>query len=234
METFRQMINDCIKIGLKSNVSTRIKLTKLCYHELETYKVYSVYKICAVSYATGILANRKKSLKRGLQPRQPYAKRPLLQAYTGFKIADGTLKVPLGDRQYFDIPLNNHVKAVLADPSLKVRSFTLIANNTVSICISKEVAEIECINIEGVDRNLRNLTVGNNESVTQYELSKAVDIAENTRSIMKSFKRNDVRIRRKLYGKYGKKKEAPSQPAASPCFQSSSAARKGEQDCSRV
>ena len=52
------------------------------------------------------------------------------------------------------------------------------------------------------DRNLRNLTVGNNIKVTQYDLSKAVDIAENTRSIMKSFKRNDARIRRKLYRKY--------------------------------
>jgi putative transposase len=58
-----------------------------------------------------------------------------------------------------------------------------------------------------VDRNLRNLTVGNLENVVQYDLSKAIDIAENTRSITKSFKRNDVRLRKKLYSKYGTRRK---------------------------
>jgi putative transposase len=77
----------------------------------------------------------------------------------------------------------------------------------VSICYSREVAEIECIRIEGVDRNLRNLTVGDCQQVRQYDLSKTVDIAENTRSITKSFKRNDFRIRKKLYSKYGTRRK---------------------------
>lgn len=207
METFRQMVNDCIRIGLENDVSTRIKLTKLCYHELVKYDVYSVYKICAISHAAGILANRKTSIRRGLEPRQPYAKRPLLATYMGFKIADGILKVPLGHRQYFDIPLNSYIKSILSDTSLRVRSITLTASKAVSICISKEVAEIECTNIEGVDRNLRNLTVGNCQQVKQYDLLKAVNVAENTRSIVRSFKRNDVRIRRRLYAKYGSRRK---------------------------
>lgn len=110
MEMFRRMVNDCIKNGLENDVSTRIKLTKLCYHELEGYNIYSVYKICAISHAARILANRKTSTKRGYEPRQPYAKRPLLAAYTKFKVTDESLKVPLGNRQYFDIPLNAYVK----------------------------------------------------------------------------------------------------------------------------
>ncbi len=114
--------------------------------------------------------------------------------------------MPLSNRQYFDIPLNNHVREVLSDPSLQIPSFTLTAH-LLSICISKEVAEIECTSIQGVDRNLRNLTVGNASNVIQYDLSKAVDIAENTRSIIRSFKRNDVRIRRKLYRKYGTRRK---------------------------
>lgn len=203
METFRHMANDCIRIGLENNVSTRIRLTKLCYRELERYDVYSIYKICAISHAAGILANMKASIRRGHKPKQPYAKRPLLTTYTGFKIIDGVLKVPLGDRQYFDIPLNSYVRGVLSDPSLRVRSFTLMASNTMSICISKEVPEIECASINGIDRNLRNLTIGNHESVVQYDLSKAVEVAENTRSIVRSFKRNDVRVRKRIASKYG-------------------------------
>ena len=207
MEIFRQMVNDCIRIGLENNVSTRIKLTKLCYSQLARYSIYSIYKLCAISHAAGILANRKRSIKRGFQPRQPYATRPMLIAYIGFKIVDGALKVPLGKRQYFDIPLNIYVRHILSDPSLKMRSFTLTASNTVSICYSKDVTVKELSRIDGIDRNLRNVTVGNCQDVVQYDLSKAVQIAENTVSIMASFRRNDTRIRRRLYAKYGRRKK---------------------------
>ena len=206
MEIFRHMVNDCIKLGLENDVSTMKKLSNLAYGQLAKYEIYSRYKLCAISHAAGILANRKKSIKRGLSPRQPYATRPMLISCYGFKIIDGILKIPHGNRQYYDVPLNNYVRKVLSNPLLKIRSFTLTPQS-VSICYSKEVEVIECTNIEGVDRNLGNLTVGDCQQVKQYELSKAVEIAENTRSIMKSFKRNDVRVRRKLYGKYGKRRK---------------------------
>jgi putative transposase len=206
METFRQMVNDCIRIGLENDVSAMKRLSQLSYKQTGKYNVVNYYRLCAISHAAGILANRKKSMKRGLQPKQPYASRPLLISCYGFKIVNGVLRLPLGSKQYFDIPLNNYVKNVLSDPSLKIRSFTLTVD-AVSICASKEVAEIECTSIEGVDRNLHNLTVGNADRVVQYDLSKAVDVAENTQSIIQSFKRNDVRIRRKLYIKYGHRKK---------------------------
>jgi len=82
-------------------------------------------------------------------------KKGILVSCYGFKIVNGILKVPLGKRQYFDIPLNKHTKSILSDAAVTVRSFTLTANNTVSICYSKEVAQIECIAMAGVDRNLR-------------------------------------------------------------------------------
>lgn len=205
METFSQMVNDCIRIGLEHDVSSMKKLCNIAYEQLADYDIISYYKLCAISHAAGILANMKKSITRGFQPREQYATKPLLVSCHGFKIADGTLKVPHGNRQYFDIPLNNYVKKILSDSSLRIRSFTL-AVDAVSICYPKEVEEIECSSIESVDRNRRNLTVGNFQQIKQYDLAKAVDIAENTRLIMKSFKRNDVRIRRKLYGKYGKRR----------------------------
>lgn len=96
METFRQIVNDCIRIGMENNISTMKKLSKLAYHQLEKYEIYSKYKVCAISQAAGILANRKKSINRGLQPRQPYASRPFIVSCYGFKIEKGMFKVPLG------------------------------------------------------------------------------------------------------------------------------------------
>jgi len=206
METFRRMVNDCIRIGLQNNAFTLKQLSKVSYQQLATYNVLSYYKLCAISHAAGILTNRKKSIRRNLKPRQPYAAKSLLVSCYGFKIVNDSLNVPLGNGQYFNIILNSYVRGVLSDPSLKVRSFTLAANNTISICYSKEVLQLEGTNIAGVDRNLCNLTAGNHDRVVQYNLSRAVDIAENTRSIMKSFKRNDFRTRKKIYGKYGKRR----------------------------
>ncbi len=91
------------------------------------------------------------------------------------------------------------------DPFLQVRSLTLTAGNTVSICISKEVVEVKCTLTEGVDRNLRNLTVGGKKKAVICDLTKADDVSENTRSIIKSFKRNDVRISKKITSKHGRR-----------------------------
>jgi putative transposase len=205
MEIFRQMVNDCIRIGLDNNVSVMKKLSNLAYKSLAIHEVYSKYKLCAISHAAGILQNRKKSLQRARSPRNPYVIGPFLISCYGFKIVDGILKVPIGGKQYFDIPLSSYVKSILSDSTLQIRSFTL-SINSLSLCYSKEVQPIELRTLVGVDRNLRNLTVGNSENIVQYDLSKAVDIAENTRSIMKSFKRNDARIGKKLYSKYGKRR----------------------------
>ena len=210
MMKFKRMVNDCVAIGLNSDASTLSKLTKLTYSQLGSYETMFCYKLCAISHAAGILANRKKSLARGFKPRRPYARRALLISCYSFKILEGKLRVPIQSEgrghhstTYFDIPLNEFTKKILSDPAVKIRSFTLTSSNMVSICYAKEIVEMQCSKLIGADRNLHNLTVGNVQQVVQYDLSEAVQVAENTRSIFKSFKRNDVRIRRKLYRKYG-------------------------------
>ena len=117
------------------------------------------------------------------------------------------LKVPLGERRYFHVPLNGHTLKVLSEAGLKVRSFTLTAN-LLSLTVSKDVEEIKCTGAAGLDRNLRNLTYGNEERVIQYDLSVVVRIAKTTRKIVSSFKRNDTRIGRGIASKYGKRRRS--------------------------
>jgi putative transposase len=105
METFRRMVNDCIRIGLQNKVSSMKRLSKLSYKQTGQYNIVNYYRLCAISHTAGILTNRKKSIKRGLQPKQPYAIRPMLTSCYGFKIIGSVLRIPLGNKQYFDIPL---------------------------------------------------------------------------------------------------------------------------------
>jgi putative transposase len=57
------MINDCIKVGLENDISTMKRLCSLAYKQLASYDIISYYKKCAISHATGILANRKRSIR---------------------------------------------------------------------------------------------------------------------------------------------------------------------------
>ena len=206
METFRQMVNESIKIGLEHDASTLRRLSSLGYHKLSRYHIYSRYKLCAISHAAGILKNRKKSIRRGLHPKEPYSTRPLLISCYGFKIVGCVLKIPLGRRRYYDIPLNRYVGKALCKSSVRIHSFILTLES-VSICFSNEVQEIELRDVVDVDRNLRNLTVGNRDRAIQYDITKAVDIVQTTLSIMRFIKAQTTQeYEEKLYRKYGRRR----------------------------
>src|SRR5439155_21185514 len=83
-----------------------------------------------------------------------------------------------------------------------VRSFTL-TRTRLSPCIPRDAPKIECTSTVGVDRNLYNLTVGNDDQTHHYDLSETVRIAKVTARIVSSFKRNDVRLRKVVASKYG-------------------------------
>jgi putative transposase len=219
MECFRLMTNDCIRIGLEFEIKTAganngqtasmKRLSLMSYGELrKRYGGYSQYALCAISRAAGILSARRKSVKRGVHSRNPYISKPGLASCYGFKIENGNLVIHIDAEILESIPLNSHTKSLLSDPTLKVRSFTL-TTESLSLCVTKDIKEMDRAEITGsvgVDRNLRNLTVGNATSLTYYDMTEAVGIAETTRDIIRSFKRADLRIRQQLASKYGKRR----------------------------
>jgi putative transposase len=207
MESFRQMTNICIQIGLENNVSSLKKLSLLSYKQLGGFHIPSYYKLCAISKATGILAARKKSIKRGYRTRDPNLRKPFLTSCYGFKIVDRTLVIPVAPREVEAIPLNTHTIRTLAEPKIRACSFTL-TRESLAICISKDIEPIvELTGVVGVDRNFDNLTVGNTDAITYYEMSKASEITKTTKEIVRSFRRNDTRIRAFVAGKYGERRK---------------------------
>jgi putative transposase len=53
METFKDMVNHCIRIGLENNCFIMKKLSLLSYHTLKDYQIQSKYKLTAISQAAG-------------------------------------------------------------------------------------------------------------------------------------------------------------------------------------
>jgi hypothetical protein len=67
MTKFRNMVSDCIRIGLQNNVTSLKTLSTKSHHYLGRYDIVTYYKVHAISRASGILQNRKKSIKRGFK-----------------------------------------------------------------------------------------------------------------------------------------------------------------------
>src|SRR5437667_9983137 len=84
---------------------------------------------------------------------------------------NGELEIPVARGKRLNIPLTKHTLSVISRPGVKTRSFTL-TRNRLSLCIACDVAIVDCTSTVGVDRNPRNLTVGNSQEPRHHDLSK--------------------------------------------------------------
>lgn len=203
LEQFRQMLNDCIQIGLAENVTSLKSLSLKAYKQLNCYNVYSRHKLCAISAAAGILRSYRKAKRKNPGIKEPHARRLRLTTCYGFEIQDGELVLPVRAREYVRIPLNRHVQVAIA--GFKVRSMTLTEDR---LCLdyANDISEIRPQGFIGIDRNLDNVTIAMSDgSFKRLELSEATRTKAVYLQIRSRLKRNDVRIRRQVSGKYGRK-----------------------------
>jgi putative transposase len=202
LDTFRKMVNDCIRIGLAGNVTSMKAISGKAYHELAGYDVPTYYRLTAISKAAGILQNYRQTLRKHPGAKKPYAAKLMLTDCYAFKVFKGELRLPIRAREYVYIPLNAYTLRSIE--SYDVRSVCLTAS-AASLTFSKEVVQVEPVGLIGIDRNLDNVTTADSGgSIQKYDLSRATDIKENCRQAKRGFKRNDCRVMKQLYSKYGR------------------------------
>lgn len=144
----------------------------------------------------------KRAVKKGKKPKSPYVLKPYLVSCYGFKVNGMLLTFPIRNKEFTNIVLNDYVSSIISDKSVEVRSF-ILTPTSLSLSIAKEVELIKPEKIIGIDRNLRNVTLGNSEKIIQINTSELLKIKENTTHIKSTFKRNDKRIMQKIYSKFG-------------------------------
>lgn len=170
------------------------------YGTLKHTKLPSCYKTAAIGRACQVVASRRKSEKRRIGVGHPSALRAVICIPFGFFVTmKGRLFVPFGRDEYFDVQLNSHTIRVLEGK--KVRSLT-ITPDRLSFCYSEEIEPVVVRTVYGVDRNEKNLTFGDRGGVIQIDTKRAVKLRQATREALSSFKRDDVRVRRRLARKY--------------------------------
>jgi len=104
LEIFRRMVNDSIRIGLETDTVSLKRLSHFAYKHLKTYRSHSVYRLTAISKAAGILASRKKSIRRGHPTKTPYLSKLVLVSCYGFKIRNGRLEIPVSRGKRLRVP----------------------------------------------------------------------------------------------------------------------------------
>ncbi len=203
METFQDMVNFCIKIGIEENITTLKKFSSLHYKDLRCFDIQSKYKLTAMSQAMGRLAQRKRDIKKGRIPKEPFVKRPYLVSCYGFKINGMLLSFPISNSDKFLVQLNDYTVSKISN--LEPRSFT-ITPNSISISIRKQVRQITPENAIGIDRNLRNVTISNGCQSIMYKTNKLLSIKENTSRVISSFKRLDMRVKKSYQKRLGNRR----------------------------
>jgi putative transposase len=209
LDEFRRMVNICIAVGIEENVSSLKTLSLRSYHHLSR-DMLGYYRLGAISTATRILRNHRSVRRKNPRARLPYAKKLMLATCYGFKIQNNLLRLPVKPRHYVYVRLNSHTLRALS--GFDARSVTLTPVS-VSISYSKERLEIEPEGYVGVDRNLDNVTIASLDgTVRRFDLSRATEVKSTYRLVKSRFNRNDARIGKCLFGKYGRKQRNRVQP----------------------
>ena len=130
--------------------------------------------------------------------------KPMLTTCYSFKRKRHSMILP----SKLEIPLNDYILKKIQ--GAEIHSVT-VSTRTVSISFSKEVEQIECTEILGIDANLENVTLASSEGVKRFDMQEIGQAKQKYREVKSHFKRNDHRILKEITEKYGKLQADKSQ-----------------------
>ena len=201
---FRYCANEAIQIGIEKNITSKFKLHYQLYHKLRLdSQFHCKYVYGALECAAARLKLYKKALKKKSDVKKPYiSKNHLIINNLSYKIEGDHIRIPLEPAKYLFIRLTRYVCEKINGKKL---GNVVISNDKIIISYSKDVLEQKPANFIGIDRNLNNITTYDSKGkCIVHDLSKTQRIITSYSTVKSKFRRNDVRIRKKLFQKYGK------------------------------
>ena len=200
------MVNESIRIGIERNLTSQRSFNSNMYHYLSNNTEFLKMYVCrAMLVAKSKLRDFRKARKKNPDCKIPYYKKPyVIIDKQSYKIMGTTLLIGVRPgMSYVGIPLNNYVIKQLSTPNVKTGTVT-ITSGSISISITKETDHIKPTEFVGIDTNLNNMTaVHSDGTVDMLSVSKMTKIKEKYRFVKSHFRRNDIRMRQKIFQKYG-------------------------------
>ncbi|MGI0046240.1 MAG: RNA-guided endonuclease InsQ/TnpB family protein [Nitrosotalea sp.] len=157
----------------------------------------------ALECAASKLKQYKKTLKKKPDAKIPHiSKNHLILDNLSYKIEDDTIRIPVEPGRYLFIRLTRYILEKIKDT--KVGSL-VITDDRLVISYSRDIPVKNTDNFLGIDRNLDNVTTyDSKENHVVHDLSKAQRIITSYSTVKSKFRRNDSRIKKKIFQKYGR------------------------------
>lgn len=206
MEDSRHVTNEAVRLGLEYGITSRKEFHNKLYHEIDSNLCKSV-KQTAIYLGKSLLKARRTRIKKDDKAgKTPYIWNSSLRfTNQNYKIKDGFLIVSAVPKTPIKIKLCHYVLKKLADKELKLGSVEITPTKII-MAYSKYVTLKIPAKYVGIDMNFKNVSTCNtDEKMVRYDTSPILKKKEKYRATVSKFKRNDVRIRKKIAGKYGKK-----------------------------
>jgi len=200
--TFRDLVNEALRIGFEKKPRTRFQLQAMIYYDLkEKYGLHSHYILSACECAFAMLRNRKWR-------KCPYARKLFLKLDNQtYSLDYMLLRIPTTPRHFISILLKagDYQLSFLRDPSLKRGSIT-VTDSTIVLAVSKTASVVEPLRKPiAYDINEKNITGSDGE---QIDLSHIAQIKHQYSRIRASIAHKtcrDRRIKKRLLAKYGRR-----------------------------
>ncbi len=201
---FKYCANEGIRIGIEKNLTSKYNLHYQLYHKLRiNSQFHSKYVYGALECAASKLKLYKKTLRKKPDGKRPYISRNhLIINNQSYKIEYGTIRIPIKPTKYLFIRLTKYVCEKIEGTKL---GNVTITDDKIIISYSNDIPEQKPDNFIGIDRNLDNVTTCDLKgNCIVHDLSKAQWITASYDIVKSRFRRNDSRIRKKLFQKYGR------------------------------
>jgi IS605 OrfB family transposase len=138
MEDFRLAVNNAIRCGLQSRVTSRNSLTRLVYRDFrkEHPYMYSQHLVSAFEVAASALKNHRRRLRSNIPAKIPYIRRLFMKAENqAYKLdrKNGILDLPIraGFHIQIKLLLSNYHRKYLDDESLSFGSLILLPDRVI-------------------------------------------------------------------------------------------------------
>ena len=195
LTTFRDMVNDAIRICLDEDIRGRLRLRDRIYKESQgRYGVLSCFPYPVAEIAWSIVKKHRRWHRR------PYAKKLMLKMdAANYSLNYSILSLPFmkGERVLIPLRYGEYQRSFLMDESLKRGSVTLTESSIV-VAFSKEPPTIEPSRKVGYDLNEKSIVGSDRTSYDLSEVARLHTLYGVRRSRFYERHPNDRRLRKKF------------------------------------
>ena len=141
---FRLLVNESIRIALKADIRSRVRLARAAYSDLSArHAVYKQYIPSAFEVALGVLKAHRRRLVRKKRSSVPYVRKLMLKAENQSYRLDretGRLRIPIQGTEGVQVhlPLSGWHRSFLSDSSWTLGSLTVVPGRIILV-VRKEM-----------------------------------------------------------------------------------------------